>query len=220
MAAPDDNLREFAARLAILRQQLPPPKGAGPYVAYTDGACIGNPGYGGWAALVESNSAWELWGHLALTTNNRAEALGVLAAVEWVPAGAALVIHSDSRITVGILSNTMKARANPDIWLEINRVRGKLGELKAEWVPGHAGVPGNERADWLSRVGAANGNLNLADSLGRPAVSVSTPAVLDGMVPQDDWERNFLKSIANQLRSGRNLSAKQQAIVDRIRARG
>jgi ribonuclease HI len=216
---PEENLAEFQARLSELRRQLPPAAGAGPFVAWTDGACIGNPGPGGWAAFIQSDQSWDLWGHLAATTNNRAEALGVLAAIEWVPAGATLVLHSDSRITIGILDRSMKARANADLWLEINRVLAeKALALELEWVPGHAGVSGNERADYLSRLGASNGDVAAAVALGRPAPA--TPDVLVGLVAHDDWERNFLRSIANQLRSGRVLSARQQAIIDRIRARG
>jgi ribonuclease HI len=214
----EDNVAEFQTRLDVLRTQLPPADGAGPYVSYADGACIGNPGPGGWGTVIEDGHTWELWGHLAATTNNRAEALAVLAALEWVPERAELALHSDSRITVGILQGSMRARANADIWLEINRVRADKGiVLRAEWVPGHAGIPGNERADFLSRLGATNGDVAAANALGRPAVA--TPSPLAGLVPHDDWERNFLQSIANQLRSGRSLSARQQAIVERIRAR-
>jgi len=218
VAKPEDNLAEFQDRLAALRLQLPAHDGAGPYIAYADGACIGNPGPGGWGTFLDGGHQWDLWGHLAATTNNRAEALAVLGALEWVPGGATLLIRSDSRITLGILDRTMKARANADIWLEINRVlAAKALTLKAEWVPGHAGIAGNERADYLSRLGATNGDVAAADSLGRPAPA--TPALLSGLVAHDDWERNFLKSISNLLRSGRQLSAKQQAIVERIRAR-
>jgi ribonuclease HI len=219
VAKPEDNLGEFQARLVELRQQLPPPDGPGPYAAYTDGACIGNPGRGGWGTYISAGAPeWDLWGHLAATTNNRAEALGVLAALEWLPSRAVLTLYSDSRITVGILTGTMKARANVDLWQEINRVRSaKAPFLSVEWVPAHVGISGNERADYLSRLGASNGDVGGAQALARPAPASSD--VLAGLVAHDDWERNFLKSIANQLRSGRSLSAKQQTIVDRIRAR-
>jgi ribonuclease HI len=205
--------------MATLRRQLPAPAGPGPYVAYADGACIGNPGPGGWGTFFDADPPCDLWGHLAATTNNRAEALAVLGAIEWVPVAATLLIRSDSRITLGVLDRSMKGRANADIWLEVNRVlAAKALTLRTEWVPGHAGISGNERADFLSRVGATNGNVAAAEALGRPVPA--RPAVLDGLVPHDDWERNFIQSMANQLRSGRTPSAKQQAILDRIRARG
>ncbi len=222
VATPEDNLAEFHARMAVLRASLPAPMGAEPYVADADGACIGNPGPGGWGTFLQADQQWDLWGHLAATTNNRAEALAVLGAIEWVPAGARLTIRSDSRITLGVLNRSMKARANTDIWLEINReLASKSLTLTTEWVPGHAGISGNERADWLARLGATDGDVDAAVALGRsPNARAPTLALLDGLVPHDDWERNFLRSIANQLRSGRALSGKQQAIVDRIRARG
>jgi ribonuclease HI len=215
------DLDEFRARLAGLRLELPPATGRGPFVAFTDGACIGNPGHGGWAAAFEPLGSWDLWGHLSATTNNRAEALGVLAALEWVPAGAGLVVRADSELTVRILQGTYKARKNADVWLEINRVRAdKSLDLTPEWVPGHAGVPGNEHADWLSRLGATNGDAEAAARIGQSgSIIARQPAELIGLVPHDDWERNFLKSIENQLRAGRVLSQKQLAIVERIRAR-
>jgi ribonuclease HI len=218
------DLDEFRARLAELRRTLPAPSLAGPYVAHTDGACLGNPdGPGGWAAALEAaDDTWDLWGHLSSTTNNRAEALGVLAALDWVPAGAALLIRSDSELTVRILEGRYKAKKNPDIWLEINRLRGskELG-LKIEWVRGHVGDPGNERADYLSRLGATDGDAEAAARIGqaRPA-GKPLPAELLGLVPQGDWEKEFLQSVTRQLRAGRALSVKQQAIVERIRTRG
>jgi ribonuclease HI len=213
------DLDEFRARLVALRSELVPAVGPGPYAAHTDGACIGNPGRGGWGALVEGEREWELWGPLSSTTNNRAEALGVLGALEWVPAGAEITVYADSRITLGVLSGAYKARANPDIWQEIRRVRDdKALQVTGQWVPGHAGVPGNERADWLSRLGATNGDTVAAERLARRAPTV--PPELAGLVGRDDWERNFLQSVANQLHAGRTLSTKQQAIVDRIRSRG
>jgi len=212
------DLEEFRARLSVLRTELQVPGGRGPFVAYTDGGCIGNPGPGGWAAAFEPLGTWDLWGHLTSTTNNRAEALGVLAALEWVPAGAALLVRADSELTVRILQKIYKARKNPDIWQEIERVHSsKRLELSTEWVPGHAGVPGNEHADWLSRLGATGGDPEAAARIGQSGSGV--PAQLVGLVPHDDWERNFLKSIENQLRSGRVLSQKQLAIIERIRSR-
>jgi ribonuclease HI len=219
------DLEEFRDRLAELRRTLPAPDGPGQYVAHTDGACLGNPdGPGGWAAAVdfESEPRWDLWGHLSSTTNNRAEALGVLAALEWIPPGSALLIRSDSELTVRILEGRYKAKANPDIWLEINRLRGAQNlQLKTEWVRGHVGDPGNERADYLSRLGATDGDAEAAGRIGqaRPAAK-PLPAELVGLVPQGDWEKDFLQSVTRQLRTGRALSLKQQAIVERMRGRG
>jgi ribonuclease HI len=164
------DLAEFHARLAELRAQLGPPTQPGAYQANTDGACLGNPdGPGGWAAVVEqvgplgplgsSGATWELWGHLSSTSNNRAEALGVLAAIEWVPPGSALRIRSDSELTTRILQGAYRARANLDVWTEIRRAIAERGlQVQTEWVRGHAGDLGNERADALSVLGAVQGD--------------------------------------------------------------
>ena len=160
------DLAEFGARLAELRATLAPPTEAGAFRAHTDGACLGNPdGPGGWAAVVEqlrlepASATWELWGHLSSTSNNRAEALGVLAALEWVPPGSEVLIRSDSELTIRILAGVYKARANADLWSEIRRaVAERRLRARTEWVRGHAGDPGNERADALSLLGAVAGD--------------------------------------------------------------
>jgi ribonuclease HI len=220
------DLAEFRARLDALRAEDHPPEAMGDYVAYTDGACFGNPdGPGGWGAAVfppGEGVPWKLWGHLSSTTNNRAEALGVLAALEWVPAGSRLEVHSDSELTIRILQGQYKAKANPEIWEVIRRTKGeKRVTVNPQWVRGHAGDPGNELADLLSKLGAANGDLELlarldgTDTAPRP----KEPPELAGVAAQGEWEESFLKSVKDQLRRGRKLSEKQQAIVDRMRAR-
>ncbi|HEX8969039.1 MAG TPA: RNase H family protein [Chloroflexota bacterium] len=218
------DLQEFNARLAELRASAGPPSATGDFVAYTDGACLGNPeGPGGWGAVIippPPGAAWHLFGHLSSTSNNRAEALAVLAALEWVADGSQLWLHSDSELTVRILQGRYKARANADIW---NVIRETLAarrlSLHPEWVRGHAGDPLNETADRLSRLGAA-GNLTSPPVEPVETLAPRAPDELSGLVPRGEWERDFLNSIAEQLRRGRSLSAKQQAVVDRIRARG
>jgi ribonuclease HI len=225
VAQPEDNLAEFQARLAELRAKEAPPTEPADFVAHTDGACIGNPGVGGWGTLVEAGERhWDLWGHLARTTNNRAEALAVLGALEWVPAKSRLLLRADSELTLNKLQGRYKVKANSDLWLEINRVRAARDlDLKVEWVRGHAGDVGNERADWLSRVGAADGDIERAERFGRNGSAggsaAQVPPELVGLVPQGTWEQDFLRSVSQQLRSGRKLSDKQKAIVERMRGR-
>ncbi len=212
------DLSEFASRLAELRDQLEPPSSPGDFVAYTDGACFGNPkGNGGWAAAVfHGTRAWQLFGHLSSTSNNRAEALGVLAALEWVPATASLRLHSDSELTVRQLQGRYKVKANADIWEVIQRTRAeKQITLLPEWVRGHAGDPLNEVADRLSKAGALN-----RDAVEPIEVEIpSEPTELSGVVPKTDWERNFVGSIRDQLRRGRSLSDKQLAVLERLRVK-
>ena len=144
----ENDLSEFDARLADLRATLAPPDAPGQFVAYTDGACFGNPrGPGGWAAAVfefGGDSQWHLFGHLSSTSNNRAEALGVLGALEWIPATSRLSVHADSEITVRLLQGVYKVKANADIWALIGQIRqDKHLQVTAEWVRGHAGVVSN-----------------------------------------------------------------------------
>ena len=215
------DLVEFADRIAELRRVLEPPTQRGEYVAYTDGACFGNPqGNGGWAAAVfHGTNAWQLFGHLSSTSNNRAEALGVLAALEWVPPASSLRLHSDSELTVRQLQGRYKIKANTDIWTIIQETRAaKQIQLAPEWVRGHAGDPLNELADRLSKLGALNRS---DDELPRDEVMPPPPepSELVGLMPRTDWEREFVASLRDQLRRGRSLSDKQQAVLERMRAR-
>jgi ribonuclease HI len=217
------DLAQFRARLDDLRLELDPPTQAGEYLAYTDGACLGNPdGPGGWAAIVEPG--WELYGHLSSASNNRAEALGMLAAIEWVPPGSSLVIRSDSELTVRVMQGKYKAKANLDIWTEIrNAIAEHQVNVTTEWVRGHAGDVGNERADRLSVLAAKGGTLDDPGAEPSPRIrrqAARAPRELVGLKPQGDWETQFLSSIERQLRAGKTLSPKQQAVIDRIRARG
>jgi ribonuclease HI len=220
------DLDEFAARLAELRAICAPPTEKAEFLAYTDGACFGNPrGPGGWAAAVLAVAqVWHLFGHLSSTSNNRAEALGVLGALEWVPPGSKLHLRTDSELTLRLLEGTYKVKSNTDIWAEIRRVRAeKQLDVVAEWVRGHAGDPLNELADRLSKLGARNASLEELGSTSSGsdgAARKREASQLAGLVPQGDWEREFLRSVNDQLRRGRALSARQQAVVDRIRARG
>jgi ribonuclease HI len=216
------DLEEFDARLVQLRETLEPPASKGEFVAYTDGACFGNPtGPGGWAAAVFHDSdTWYLFGHLSSTSNNRAEALGVLGALEWAPPDSRLELRSDSELTVRQLEGRYKIKANLDIWTQIQSVRAeKRIDLQPEWVRGHAGDPLNELADRLSKLGALNGSVDELGALEAPAPPQEPPE-LAGLQPRGDWERDFVRSVRDQLRRGRSLSPKQQAVIDRIRARG
>lgn len=221
------DLDEFRARLVELTAELGPPTDAAEYLAYTDGACFGNPsGPGGWAAamfVVGDEREWKLWGHLSSTSNNRAEALGVLGALEWLPPGSRLTIRSDSELTVRIFKGEYKARANPDVWDAIRTTRAqKRLSVSAEWLRGHAGDPGNELADQLSKLGAYNGDVGRLEALVEtpPRRAQPEPPELVGIEPRGDWEKDFVRSVSKQLRGGRALSDKQRAVIDRIRARG
>ncbi len=135
---------------------------------YTDGACSGNPGPGGWGALLTwKGQERELSGGEFETTNNRMELMGAIAALEALKRPATIRLHTDSTyLRDGITRwiHDWKARGwktaakkpvkNQDLW---QRLEAALERHKVEWiwVKGHAGHDGNERADELARQGMA-----------------------------------------------------------------
>ena len=145
-------------------------------VAYTDGACIKNPGGpAGWSVILasvdymrgeqiaEGAPRIECYGHIPRspeTTNNRAEIAAVLAALCLAPRDQALTIHSDSEYTIKVATGVFQMKANADLW-ELYRVLLKKRKTPPtfEWVRGHAGQAHNERADELAGLGAWNGDV-------------------------------------------------------------
>ena len=130
---------------------------------YTDGACRGNPGPGGWAALLVSGAhEREISGAEALTTNNRMELLAVIRALEALKRPVRGRVYTDSQyVRRGITEwlPAWKARGwrtagrapvkNQDLWQRLEQLSA-AHQLEWHWVPGHAGVPGNERVDRLA----------------------------------------------------------------------
>ena len=117
---------------------------------YTDGACIGNPGPGGWAAIVlENGSRRELHGSHKQTTNNRMEMLAVIKGLESVAEFAEVAVISDSQYVVNTMTRNWKRHANRDLWAMLDAETAKR-TVRWEWVRGHAGHPLNEEADALA----------------------------------------------------------------------
>ena len=117
---------------------------------YVDGACVGNPGPGGWAAIiVDGAKRRELKGWEENTTNNRMEIMAAIKGLEQTPTGSHVTIHSDSQYLVSTMTQNWRRRANIELW-------HKLDELVAErsvdwvWLKGHNDHPENERADRLA----------------------------------------------------------------------
>jgi len=130
---------------------------------YTDGACRGNPGPGGWAALLQKGEhEKEISGAEALTTNNRMELTAVIRALETLRQPVTARLYTDSQyVRRGITEwlAAWKARGwrtadrkpvkNQDLWEQLEAVSARH-RIEWRWVPGHAGVPGNERVDQLA----------------------------------------------------------------------
>jgi len=133
---------------------------------HTDGACRGNPGPGGWGALLRSNGKEkELWGGEAGTTNNRMELMAAIRALEALKRPSRVKLYTDSiYVMKGITTwiHAWKRRGwrtadkqpvkNEDLWRELDALRAKH-EVEWHWVKGHAGHPENERADALANKG-------------------------------------------------------------------
>ena len=130
---------------------------------YTDGACRGNPGPGGWGAILRSGEhEKELKGAEALTTNNRMELTAAIQALAALKRGCDVVLYTDSQyVRKGILEGMpqwklrdwrtadKKPVKNVDLWQALEREIARH-KIEWHWVKGHAGVPGNERADQLA----------------------------------------------------------------------
>jgi ribonuclease HI len=123
------------------------------WIAYTDGACSGNPGPAGSGVVIVSpdGKMHEGLEYLGEATNNVAELTGILRALEWIPGGARkIVVHTDSQYAIGVLQKGWKAKVNQELVARARRTVEARGALLV-YVPGHQGVALNERADELAR---------------------------------------------------------------------
>jgi len=133
---------------------------------YTDGACKGNPGPGGWGALLKSGaSETELFGGELQTTNNRMELTAVIRALESLNSPCEVAVYTDSQYVQKGISEWLhdwkrrgwrtadkKPVKNLDLWQELDRL-AREHRVAWHWVKGHAGHPENERADALANRG-------------------------------------------------------------------
>ena len=141
--------------------------------AYTDGACSGNPGPGGWGVLMIAREGdavvktRELNGGEADTTNNRMELLAAISALEALKRDTEITVVTDSAYVKNGVSQWIhgwkrngwktadkKPVKNVDLWQRLDEVRARH-RVTWEWIKGHAGHPENERADELARAGMA-----------------------------------------------------------------
>jgi len=137
-----------------------------PVEAFTDGACSGNPGPGGWGVLLRSGRhEKELCGGEAETTNQRMELRAAIEALRALKKPSHITIYSDSKYVVQGISEwihnwkkngwknaSKKPVANDDLWQALDKLASRH-QVRWQWVKGHAGHPENERADELARKG-------------------------------------------------------------------
>ena len=138
-------------------------------IIHTDGACKGNPGPGGWGAVLQAGGGHEkeLWGGERNTTNNRMELMAAIMALEALTRPCRVDLHTDSKYVMQGINEWIhgwKARGwktadkkpvkNDDLWRRLDAARARH-DVKWHWVKGHAGHVLNERADGLANRGVA-----------------------------------------------------------------
>lgn len=136
---------------------------------FTDGACTGNPGPGGWGAiLIKDEHRAEISGGEVRTTNNRMEMLAAIKALQMLKRPCNVVLHTDSQYLVkgatiwidswkrkGWKKNRSSNVKNVDLWKQLDDLRS-VHSITWKWVKGHSGITENERADKLARKAIPN----------------------------------------------------------------
>jgi len=170
---PQSATKSTAKPQLSLKSKLPtkPVTSGDTIIIYTDGACTGNPGKGGYGAvIIDGDRRQELAEGYQLTTNNRMEMMGAIAALESLKSNSRVKLHTDSKYIVDAVNkgwakkwqskgwrrNAKEMAKNPDLWQEILDLC-KIHDIEFIWVKGHAGIPENERCDRLA-VDAAHGS--------------------------------------------------------------
>ena len=142
-------------------------------IAYTDGACSGNPGPGGWGVILQAKDGLvlikerELFGGEKDTTNNRMELIAAISCLESLEKPTTLTLFTDSNYVKGGITEWMKtwkknewkttgkkSVKNVDLWKRLDKARQKHN-VTWKWIKGHSGQTENERADELARQGMA-----------------------------------------------------------------
>jgi ribonuclease HI len=144
-----------------------------PIIIYTDGGCLGNPGPGGYGAvLLYRDHRREISGGYRLTTNNRMELMGAIAALEALESPGRVTLHTDSRYVVDAVEKgwarnwrahgwrkpDKQPAMNPDLWERLLDLCSRH-DVKFVWVRGHAGDIENERCDALANLAATRKDL-------------------------------------------------------------
>lgn len=140
---------------------------------YTDGSCLGNPGPGGWAAIIiYNNHKKEISGGYQNTTNNRMELMAIIKALGILKESCKIELYTDSQYVCNAINNNWvdnwmknnwkkrdgKSVLNCDLWISLFE-KIKRHNINFNWIRGHNGTPENERCDYLARMEALKDNL-------------------------------------------------------------
>jgi ribonuclease HI len=175
-----------AAYPSAVNPPPPPAAGSSPTIVYTDGACLGNPGPGGWAWAVPGGAYAS--GAAARTTNQRMEVQAVLEALRALPGP--LTVFSDSTYVVncfrdkwwegwlrrGWINSARKPVANRDLWEPLIELYRSRGDVAFRWVKGHSGDVWNDRVDQLAVAAARSQRGESCRDLGEGGGSVASGA--------------------------------------------
>ncbi|WP_218690096.1 DNA polymerase III subunit epsilon [Psychrobacter sp. BF1] len=177
-------------------------------VAYTDGACKGNPGAGGWGAhlIFSDGSTQDLYGGEADTTNNRMELMGAIQALKHSPNEFKLEIWTDSSYVKngitewianwkkrGWKTASKKPVANQDLWQQLDALNSAR-EVSWHWVKGHAGHVGNEKADELANLGVTSSSEQNTNSIAKKKLSIADNSTT---VPTEQFNQK-VQALANE----------------------
>ncbi|ODN43498.1 ribonuclease HI [Piscirickettsia litoralis] len=176
---------------------------------YTDGGCRGNPGPGGWGAVIVNNqSETELSGFEDHTTNNRMELTAAIKALEALPSGTQARLTTDSNYVKqginqwvhnwkknGWKTSQKKDVLNKDLWQQLDQLNENLN-IEWHWVKGHSGHPYNERCDELANLAMDQLSENVSHPQARPAMG---PNNTQGVVVSSISLEERLERVENKL---------------------
>ncbi|MCA1665054.1 MAG: ribonuclease HI [Myxococcales bacterium] len=149
---PDSDVAPAGAAGSGVAEKGRAPVPADAIIVYTDGACSGNPGPAGLGVVIlDGGKRRELSEYLGVGTNNIAELMAIVRALEEVPRDRTIVLHADSSYALGLLGKGWKAKANQEIVERMRKLARDFRDLRLVKVDGHADVAENERADELAR---------------------------------------------------------------------
>ena len=120
---------------------------------HTDGSCLGNPGPGGWGAIIiyPDGDVKELSGSNQDTTNNRMELKAVIEALNFLESGSMIELFSDSLYVINTITKGWKKKANIELWNELDNVIQKHTNISWNWVKGHSGDFYNEKVNDIAQ---------------------------------------------------------------------